>query len=104
MIWERDRYLLATKQMKEFDASSFLSANWLLTDQSGRNGVLNIARLAKEEIFHLIVPKEMRLKRRLLTELKLFRPQPERPDALSGGAFEIAFQPVTTLSSISFFA
>ncbi len=53
-------YLLATKQMKEFDSSDVLFIGELALDGSvrGISGALNIARIAKKKNFRiLIVPK-----------------------------------------------
>ncbi len=54
-------YLLATKQMKEFDSSGVLFVGELALDGSvrGISGALNIARIAEKKKFRiLVVPKE----------------------------------------------
>lgn len=95
-------YLLATKQMKEFDASRFLFVGELALDGSvrGISGALNIARLAKKKNFStLIVPKENAVEAAIITGIKVV-PASNLKDLMLylEGRREIEFQPVTDIT------
>lgn len=67
-------YLLATKQIKEFDASGKIFVGELALDGSFRSvgGALNIARMAKAENFQeIFVPKENAIEAAIIDKIKV---------------------------------
>ncbi len=68
-------YLLATKQIKEFDAKNKIFAGELALDGSvrGVSGILNIARMAKKEKFkEIFVPSENAVEAAIVDGLRVF--------------------------------
>lgn len=95
-------YLLATKQMKEFDSSQFLFAGELALDGSvrGVSGVLNIARAALKNNFKvLVVPKENAVEAAIVSGLKII-PATDLNSLMLylEGRKEITPQPATEIS------
>ena len=68
-------YLLATKQIKDFDSKNKIFAGELALDGSLRpiSGVLNISRMAKKEKFkELFIPKENGIEAAIIEGIKVF--------------------------------
>lgn len=97
-------YLLATKQMKDFDSSQVIFAGELALDGSvrGVSGVLNMARVAKKNNFHtLVVPKENAAEAAIVDGLQII-PVKNLQDAILHleGRKEIPFQPKTEIDPV----
>ncbi len=97
-------YLLATKQMKEFDSSDVLFVGELALDGSvrGVSGTLNIARVAKKNNFKfLVVPKENAAEAAIVDGLKVI-PVKNLLEAILHleGRKEILVQPKTEIEAI----
>lgn len=97
-------YLLATKQMKDFDSSQVIFAGELALDGSvrGVSGVLNMARVAKKNNFHtLVVPKENAAEAAIVDGLNVI-PVKNLQDAILHleGRKEIPFQPKTEIDPV----
>ncbi len=96
-------YLLATKQMKEFDSAHTLFAGELALDGSirGVSGVLNIARAAKKRGFSvLVVPKENAVEAAIISDLTVIPAETLQAVMLHlEGRVTITKQPKTDITS-----